>query len=44
VAIPEVGSTAVKVTVTLVRFQPLAFAAGSTEADIVGWSRSTPII
>src|SRR5947207_59984 len=40
-AMPEVGSAAVKVTVTSVLFQPKAFAAGDREPVIIGGVSST---
>src|SRR5438132_5241890 len=35
-------ATARRVTVTLVRFQPAAFAAGSAPAEVVGGAVATP--
>src|SRR6266568_5652313 len=43
-AMPEVASEHVKVTVTLVLFQPLPLAGGSARAVIVGRSLSVPMI
>src|SRR6266571_9138927 len=43
-AMPEVASEQVKVTVTLVLFQPLALAGGSARAVIIGGSLSVPMI
>src|SRR5262249_33823653 len=43
-AIPEVASVQVNVTVTLVLFQPPGFTSGFTAAVMVGGSLSTPMM